>query len=90
MKIRNKLTVREIAGEHIVVMPGRYGANMTHVLALNTSSLYLWTALKGREFTHDDVVDLLMAQYNVDIATARMDADAWIARLVQCDALEEK
>lgn len=80
-----------MAGEHIVVLPGRYGSwkSRTRVLALNTSSLYLWEALSGREFTDDDVAELLLGHYNVDEATARIDANAWIARLDECGVLEK-
>lgn len=89
MKIDEKCKVREMAGEHIVVMPGRYGADMTRVLALNTSSLCLWETLQGREFTDDDVVEILTANYEVDEATARRDALIWIARLDECGVLKK-
>ena len=41
MKIRDEYKVREIAGEHVVIMQGRYGADMTKVISLNESSLFL-------------------------------------------------
>ena len=50
MKIRDEYKVREIAGEHVVIMQGRYGADMTKVISLNESSLFLWNELAGREF----------------------------------------
>ena len=42
MKIRDQYKVREIAGEHVVIMQGRYGADMTRVISLNESALFLW------------------------------------------------
>ena len=39
MKISEKFKVREMAGEHVIIMPGRVGADMTRILALNDSSL---------------------------------------------------
>lgn len=88
MKIDPKYKVREMAGEHIVVMPGRFGADMTRVLALNPSALFLWEALRGREFTAEDAARLLTERYGVDEATARRDAGAWTARLAECGVLE--
>lgn len=35
MRIKEEYKVREMAGEHIVVMQGRYGVDMTKVIALN-------------------------------------------------------
>lgn len=42
MRIKEEYKVREMAGEHIVVMQGRYGVDMTKVIALNETSLWLW------------------------------------------------
>ena len=84
MKIREQYKVREIAGEHVVIMQGRYGADMTRVISLNDTSLFLWEELKGREFETQDVGALLLAHYEVDEATAARDAAAWIEKLKEC------
>lgn len=84
MKIREEYKVREIAGEHVVIMQGRYGADMTRVISLNDTSLYLWRELQGREFDTHDVVELLIGRYEVDEATATRDAAAWIGQLSEC------
>ena len=77
MKISEKFKVREMAGEHVIIMPGRCGADMTRILALNDSSLYLW-----------DAAALLLERYDVDEATAQRDAGAWAAKLAECGVLE--
>lgn len=89
MKIRDKYKVRELAGEHVIVMQGAYGADMTRIIALNESSLHLWNGLCGREFTDGDVVRMLTEHYDVDEATARNDAAAWIARLKEYGIVQE-
>ena len=81
MRIKEEYKVREMAGEHIVVMQGRYGVNET--------SLWLWNRLQGREFGTDDVRDLLLGEYDVDAETAERDAQAWVARLKTCNLVEE-
>ena len=58
-------------------------------MALNESSRYLWEQLRGREFDLDDVVSLLVERYEVDEATARRDAEAWMSRLAECGVLEQ-
>lgn len=89
MKIDQTYRVREMAGEHVIVMPGRYGADMTRVVALNDTSLMLWNALGGRDFTAEDAARLLVENYEVDEATARHDAEAWCAKLAECGVLEK-
>ena len=87
MKIAEKFKVREMAGEHIIVMPGTYGVDMTRVVSLNSSSLYLWEALQGREFDVDEVARLLTERYEVDAETAERDAKAWVEQLKKCGIL---
>lgn len=89
MILRKEFKVREMAGEHIIVMPGRHGADMTRVVALNGTSLYLWEALRDRNFTEEDVVTLLVERYEVEAPTARHDAAAWIASLAECGIIAE-
>ena len=84
MKIRDEYKVREIAGEHVVIMQGRYGADMTKVISLNESSLFLWNELAGREFETADAARLLAERYGIDEATAPRHAAAWTKALESC------
>lgn len=79
MRINEKMKIRNVAGENIVIMPSDDAADMTKVVALNESSLLLYNQLKGREFSLDDAVQLLLDNYDVEEATARKDAEAWLA-----------
>ncbi len=81
MKILPKYKVRNVAGEDIVMVQGRNPGDMTTVIALNETSLYLWNSLCGREFGQEDVVVLLTERYDVDEATAVRDASEWVATL---------
>lgn len=87
MKIRDEYKVRELAGEHVVIMQGRYGADMTRVISLNDSSLYLWEQLRGRDFEAEEAARLLVERYGIDEETARRDAGAWVDKLGECGLL---
>lgn len=87
MKINEKYKVREMAGEHVVIMQGRYGADMTRVISLNESSLYLWNELQGKEFEVADVAALLVGRYGIDVQTAERDAAVWVEKLATCKLL---
>ena len=78
MRINERMKVRSVAGEHIVMMQSDDSADMTRVVALNESALLLYNALMGREFEIDDVVKLLVEEYEVDEEPARADAQAWV------------
>lgn len=79
MKINERMKVRNVAGENIVIMQGTEGTDMTRVVALNESALLLYNALTGHEFEVKDVVRLLVDEYEVDEEAARKDAEAWVA-----------
>lgn len=79
MKINERMKVRNVAGENIVIMQGVEGTDMTRVVALNESALLLYNALTGHEFEVKDVVRLLIDEYEVDEEAARKDAEAWVA-----------
>lgn len=83
MKLNDKLKIRDIAGESVVLMPSQDGKDMTRVLALNSSSRYLWDTLHGRDFETEDVVKALLDKYEVEEERAREDAAKWIAQLFE-------
>lgn len=81
MKISPRYKVRNVADENIVLVQGRNPGDMTTVIALNETSLYLWNSLWGRDFEVEDVSGLLSSRYDVDEVTAKSDAEKWIATL---------
>lgn len=88
MKIKEGYKVREMAGEHVIIKQGRFGADMTRVIALNATSLLLWQELQGRDFEVEDVAKVLTDNYEVEAATATTDAAAWMEKLVEAGLAE--
>lgn len=85
MKFREGYKVRDIAGEHVVIMQGRLGSDMTRVIALNETSLLLWNELQGKDFDAEDVKRILLENYEVEESVAEHDAKAWIEKLTECN-----
>lgn len=83
MKIDSKVKVRDIAGEKVVIMQGRLGADLTRIIQLNGSSVWLLEQLTDRDFEVADVVELLTSRYDVDEQTATADAANWVEQLRQ-------
>ena len=81
MRIDTKKRLREVAGEHIVIGQAEGTADMTKVVGLNESAVLLYKRLEGRDFVLADVVQVLCDEYDVDPATARHDAEAWVAAM---------
>ena len=88
MRINQEYKVREILGDNVVVMLGRYGVDMTKIISLNESALMLWNALYDKEFEAKDVVALLLDRYEVEESQAKADAQKWIGTLKECKLIE--
>ena len=88
MKIMHEYKVREMAGEHVVIMQGKYGADMTRIISLNESALYLWNAIYDTDFSIDRVANLLAEHYGIDDEVALRDATRWVDKLDECGLIE--
>ena len=63
MKIKQGYKVRDIAGENVVIMQGKVGADMTRIITFNDSALLLWNELLGKDFELEDAVRILTSNY---------------------------
>ena len=88
MKIKEQYIVREMAGEHVVIMQGTHGKDLTKIISLNESALYLWQRVEGSDFDPNRVADLLTEYYGIDDQIAQRDAQHWIDKLEECGLLE--
>ena len=88
MRIKRQYKVREMAGEHVVIMQGELGSNLTKIISLNESALYLWNAIEGKDFEVNTVANLLAEHYGIDDEVAQHDAERWIDRLEECGLIE--
>ena len=84
MKFKEGYKVRSMAGENVVIMQGTAGRDMTRIISLNDSSLKLWNELQGKEFEVEDVANILVDTYKIDVELAERDAKAWVEKLAEC------
>ena len=88
MRLKSEYKVRDMAGEHVVIMQGRLGSDLTRIISLNESAHYLWCELEGKEFDLNAVAELLVERYGIDNEVAQSDAKAWVERLSECGLME--
>lgn len=75
MKLNEALVLRQVGGEYMIVNPFTDTVDMTQVFSLNDTAAWLWQQLEGKEFTAQEVADLLCGEYEVDKETALADAE---------------
>lgn len=82
MKIKDGFVLREMCGENIVVAEGIENINFNKLISLNESAAYLWRELIGKEFTTEEMAELLIVRYGIDKELAMTDSanlcEAWI------------
>lgn len=71
---------REIAGEHLLIPVGETALRVKGMVTLSESGLLLWQRLQT-DCTREDLVSALLAEYEVDRATAAADVDAFLAQM---------
>ncbi|HWR99565.1 MAG TPA: PqqD family protein [Prolixibacteraceae bacterium] len=87
MRISDKLKIREIAGEKLVILEREQQVEFTRVMVLNTTSEWLWNQLFGTDFDADKVAALLVSKYEVEESVAQEDAQKWIRTLLDNNIL---
>ena len=88
MKAKPGFNLRVVCGENIIVAEGEENIDFCNIISMNESSAYLWQNIQGKEFTHEDLVDLLTQEYEVDEATALKDVKALTELWLQAGIIE--
>lgn len=87
MKLKQGFIMRQIAGETVVV-PSGDELNLNMMITLNDTGKFLWQHLEtGAEM--DELVQAMLAEYEVDEQTARAGAERFVAKLRENGFLEE-
>ena len=89
MKIKDGFILRQICGEYVVVGEGLAQVNFNKMLSLNETAAFIWESIKGKEFTKEDLVKLLLDRYEVSEERAAEDIDKLLAVWVQEGVAEE-
>ena len=74
MKIKNGLVLREMCGENIVAAEGLEHINFNKLISLNSTAAFLWKALEGKDFTQEEMAQLLVDEYGIDMELAMTDS----------------
>ena len=85
MKLKKGFILRTVSGE-TVALPADGVTNLDVMITLNDTGKFLWEKLAvGAE--KDELVDALLAEYDVERERAEKSVDAFVARLKELDFL---
>ena len=83
MKLKEGFILRTVAGQ-TVVLPSGGVTNLDMMITLNDTGRFLWEKLTV-DAEKTDLVDVLLAEYDVDREGAEKSVDAFVARLKELD-----
>ena len=79
MKIKNGFILRQMAGK-TVALPTDGDIDLNKMITLNDTGAFLWERLTT-ETDEDTLVSALLAEYDVDEATARASVQRFVGKL---------
>ena len=95
MKAKQGFNLREVCGEQIIVAEGKENIDFTNIISMNETSAFLWNSISGKEFTYDDLAQLLVDNYQIDENTpldferAREDVKNVVEKWIEAGIVEE-
>ena len=88
MKINLNYKLRNIAGENIIVKQGIRDLDLTHIISLNQSATFLYETFSGKEFTEEEVAQVLETTFGISQERTENDARIWIESMKECHVIK--
>ena len=75
MQIKKDFTIQKVGGSWIAVAVGETSKTFHGMVRLNETGAFLWKKMTEADRTVDELVDALLAEYEVDRETATRDVE---------------
>lgn len=89
MQIKKDFVLREIAGEYIIIPTGSTALEFNGLITVNEVGVLLWKMLQ-EEVTLEQLVQGVMAEYEVEEEVVTEDIQEFLDTLMQGGILEKK
>ena len=81
MRIDKEFILREIAGDYIIIPAGKTVLDFNGLITVNEVGVSLWNMLQN-EVTFEELVQGVLAEYDVEESVAREDIQEFLAALI--------
>lgn len=88
MKIKDGFILRQVAGSYLVISVGGESVDFNGMITVNETGAFLWEKLTAGA-TEAELLDAMLAEYEVDAETAKADVSEFI-KLLEDNNLIEK
>ena len=87
MRIAKEFILREIAGEYILVPTGETTQEFNGMITMSDTARFIWENIEKAE-SLDNMIEMILEEYEIDEETARRDAIGFIGQLLQSGFVE--
>ncbi|MEE0872347.1 MAG: PqqD family protein [Ruminococcus sp.] len=87
MKVKENFMLRKVADSYVVVPVGRQTLDFNGIINLNETGAFLFELLQ-KGASRDELVEKLLAEYEVERDRAQADVDKFIQSVKDADVLE--
>ena len=84
MKLKKKFLTREILGEIVLVPIGQCDESFNGMITMNSIGKFIWDNI---EKDHDEILSLILDEYEVEKTVAEKDLDEFLDKLRQVDII---
>ncbi len=88
MKTKKGFMLRSVADRHVVVAIGKASVEFNGLITLNDTGAYIWKKLADG-CTYDSLLADMLADYDVDEATAREGIDSFLKTARDANLIDE-
>ena len=87
MKIKDRFILQQIADEFIVVPIAEEAERINGIIKLNDEGAFLWRFLEKKDYTEEELVNLLVTNYHINIEVATEYVEDYLKTLKKLGCL---
>jgi hypothetical protein len=66
MKAKKGFNLRNVCGQNLIVAEGKENMDFSNIISMNESSALLWEKIQGKDFSVEDLAQILQDEYQID------------------------
>lgn len=88
MKIRDGFVLRKVSEAYVVIAVGEAATKFNGMISLNETGAFIWEKLEKGCESKKDLVDAILAEYDVSEELVTKDVDAFVSKIEAAGVLE--
>ena len=89
MQIKKDFTIQKVGNSYVAVAVGESSKEFHGMIRLNETGAFLWNLMAEKNCTEDDLIEAILAEYEVDRETVVADVRRIVAELAENNIFAE-